>query len=117
MKFIVSILVTSLLAFAGGLYMPWWSVVLASCIVALLIAQRAWRSFFSGFLAIFILWGALAWKINIANEGILAPKMAEILPFGGSVSLLLLVTALTGGIAGGLGALTGHHLLRVFRKI
>ena len=37
MKFIVSILLTALLSFAIGFYMSWWSLALASFLVALFI--------------------------------------------------------------------------------
>lgn len=112
MKFLVSILVTALLAFAMGLYLYWWTIVVAAFAVAALIYQPPVRSFLAGFLAIFFLWGGLSLTIDVANQSILAPRVATLLPLGGSVALLALVTALLGGIAAGLGALTGS-LLRV----
>lgn len=113
MKFIVSVLVTALLAFAMGLYFYWWTIVVASFIVAVLIYQSPGRSFLAGFLAISLLWGGLSWAIDTANHSILAPRVANLFPLGGSVWLLILVTALLGGLAGGLGALSGSLLRRV----
>lgn len=115
MKFIVSILVTAILAFAMGLYLYWWTIAVAAFVVAALIYQPPGRSFLAGFLGIFLLWGGLSWAIDIANQSVLAPRVATLLPLGGSVGLLVLVTALVGGIGGGLGALTGS-LLRVVSR-
>jgi hypothetical protein len=107
MKFIISVLLTGLLAFAGGLYLPWWSLALAAFIVALLVHQRAGKAFLAGFTGVFLLWAVLAWVINNANDGQLAKKIAELLPLGGNTTLLILLTALVGGLIGGLGAITG----------
>ena len=58
MKFFVSLLLTALLSFAAGLYLPWWSIAIAAFIVAALIPQSAVKSFLTGFTALFLLWGA-----------------------------------------------------------
>ncbi len=112
MKFIVSVLVTALLAFAMGLYLYWWTVAVAAFAVGALIYQPPARSFLAGFLGVFLLWGGLSWTIDMANQSILAPRIATVLPLDGSIPLLVLLTALVGGIAAGLGALSGS-LLRV----
>jgi hypothetical protein len=114
MKFFVSILLIALLAFAGGLYFPWWSIAIASCIVALLVVQRPLWAFVAGFAAVFILWLLLVMRINSANEGILAHRIALVIGVG--QSMLMMITALIGGIVGGLGALTGSLLVSFFRK-
>ncbi len=113
MKFGVTIVVGALLAFALGLYLPWWTIALATFIVSVFVPQSSLRSFLSGFLSIGLLWGLLMVKINAANGSVLASRIAEILPFGGSVTLLILVAALVGGLTGGLAAWAGS-LLRVF---
>jgi hypothetical protein len=110
MKFIVCIVLTALLSFAAGFYLDWWSVALASFIVASLIQQKPGKAYLSGFLGVFLLWAGLAGWIDVQNQGILANKMAEIFPLGGSVFLLILVTAIVGAIVAGFGALTGSYL-------
>jgi len=110
MKLIVAILVTGLLAFLGGLYLPWWSLALAAFIVALLVHQHAGKAFLAGFAGVFILWAVLAWWCDMKNEGILSKKIATLLPLGGNPILLILVTAFIGGLVGGFGAMTGSFL-------
>jgi hypothetical protein len=110
MKLLVAVILTALLSFVSGLYLPWWSIALASFLVILLIPMRSWKAFLSGFLGVFILWGLLAWWIDVKNEGILSKKIAEIFPLGGSSFLLILVTAFVGALVGGFAALSGSYV-------
>lgn len=110
MKFIVSVVLTGLLSFAAGMYLPWWSLAVAAFIVSALIPQKPWKAWLSGFLALFLLWGVLAAWIDMKNQHILSQKMAQIFPVGGSYVLLILVTALVAAIVAGLGALTGSYV-------
>ena len=109
-KFITSTLLISLLSFVSGIFLPWWGIALAAGLVGIIIPQRPGMAFFSGFLALFILWGLLAWIIDLANESILSRKIAQILPLGGSALLLIAVTALVGALVGGLATLSGSYL-------
>ena len=110
MKLIAAIILTALLAFIGGIYLPWWSLAIAAFLVALLIHQKAGKAFLSGFLGIFLLWAILATWIDIKNEGVLSKKIASVLPLGGSTFLLIIVTAVIGGLVAGLAAMSGSYL-------
>lgn len=110
MKSIVAIMLTGLLAFLGGMYMQWWSLAIAAFLIALLVPQKSGKAFLSGFLGVFLLWSILAWWIDIRNEGILAKKIAAVLPLGGNEYLLILVTAFLGGLVAGFAALSGSFL-------
>ena|SRR5688500_2362425 len=110
MKFVTSLLLTALLSFVLGLYLPWWSIAIAAFLVAVLIFQKPLFAFLSGFLGLFLLWSLFAGIVNSANEGILATRVAAIFPLGGSTFLLILVTALIGALVAGLAALSGRYL-------
>ncbi|HLA54381.1 MAG TPA: hypothetical protein VK618_13790, partial [Flavitalea sp.] len=86
-------------------------------IVAVILPQTPGKAWLSGFIGILITWALAAIVINLRNETVLAPKMAAILPLKGSVGLLILVTALIGALAGGMGALTASLFLRFSKKI
>jgi hypothetical protein len=109
-KFIVSILLIALLSFACGLFLPWWTIGPVAFIVSLFIPQKPLPSFLAGFLALFLLWGGLALQKDLPNNSILSAKVAAILPLGGSVTALLLVTAFVGALVGGGAALAGSYL-------
>jgi len=85
-------------------------LAIAAFLVAALIHQKSWKAFLSGFLGLFLLWGGLALWINLKNDGVLAVKVASLLPLGGSPYLLIVVTGFIAGLIGGLAALAGSYL-------
>lgn len=110
MKFLVATILTGLLSFVSGLYLPWWMIAVIAFLAAILVHQKAGKAFWSGFLALFLLWGILAFWIDLQNDHILSKKIASILPLGGNSYLLILVTGIIGGLVAGFGALSGHYL-------
>ena len=109
-KFLVSIVLIALLSFVCGLFLPWWTIALVAFVVSVLIPLKPLYSFFAGFLAIFLLWGGMAFGIDWMNNSILSSKIAAILPLGGSAIALILVTAFVGALVGGGAAITGSFL-------
>lgn len=112
MKTILSVILTAFAAFVLGEYLPWWSVAIAAFAVALIINQAPGAAFISGFLGIALLWVAYASWINQLNESLLSERIASVLPLQGSSILLILLTGITGGLAGGLSALSASFLGR-----
>jgi hypothetical protein len=110
MKFLTAILLTAMLSFAGGLWLDWWVIAIAAFLIALLVHQRAGKAFLAGAIGVFLLWGAVAWWIDMKNEHVLSKKIAEILPLGGNSFLLIFVTAIIGGLVAGFGAMSGSYL-------
>ncbi len=112
MKFITATILTVLLAFIAGIlsFSPWWGFALTSFLVAILVHQKGWKAFLSGFLGLFLLWAGLAWWVDMQNNSLLSSKIAAILPLGGNSVLLILVTGFVGGLVSGLAAITGSYL-------
>lgn len=111
MKFIVTLILTALLSFICGIYIPyWWFFAVVAFVVAILVHQRAGKAFLAAFLALLLLWGGLAWWIDLKNESILSSKVASILPLGGSGVSLILITAFLGALVAGLAAMSGSYL-------
>jgi hypothetical protein len=116
MKLLVAIILTALLSFVAGIYLPWWSIALAAFISVLLVPLSGGRAFLAGFLGVFILWALLAWWIDIKNEHVLSRKVAEIFPLGGSSFAIILVTAFIGALVGGFAGMSGSYLRRQAAK-
>ena len=110
MKFLLAILLTAVLSFVVGMFLPWWSIAIVSFLVALLLVQNIGKGFLSGFLGIFILWGFLSFWIDTENESILSHKVAQLFPLGGSSVLMILVTAFIGALVGGFAGMAGSSL-------
>ena len=111
MKFFVAILLTALLSFISGIYIQWWwFFAVVAFVVALLVHQKARKAFLAGFLSFFLLWGGLAFWIDMKNNSVLSAKMAQVLPLGGSSILLILITGIIGGLVAGFAAMCGSYL-------
>lgn len=110
MKFITASVLTAILSFVSGLFLPWWGIAIVALAVAAIIHQKAWKAFLSGFLGVFLLWAGLAWWIDMQNNSVLSQKVASILPLGGNSIAIILVTGCIGGLVGGFAAMTGSFL-------
>jgi len=110
MKWTVSLVLIALLSLTAELYLPFWSVPIAAFLVVALIPQRPWRAFLCGFLALFLLWGGLAFYFDSANNHILSNRVSLLIFQFRSPWLLIAVTGLIGGLLGGLPALTAGFL-------
>ena len=113
MKFMASFVLTILLAFIAGLYLPWWGIAVAAFIAAIVVYQKAGMAFLTGFLGLFFLWSLIAWLIDSANDSILSAKIGELLGVGHNPFLLVLITGFVGGLVAGFAAMTGSYLRRL----
>jgi len=110
MKFFISLILTMLLSFALCLFLPWWSIAIAACIVAVLIPQKPFKSFITAFAALFLLWGGLSFWISNNNDHVLAHKVSQLILKMDSPVVLVLATALIGALVAGFAALAGSYL-------
>lgn len=110
MKFIIALLLTILLAFVAGLYLPWWGIAIAAFVAALLVHQSAGKSFLAGLVGLWLLWSGLAWWMDAANDSILSSRVVKLLPLPDGSIWLVLFTGLVAGLVGGMAALTAHFL-------
>lgn len=113
MKFIVSTIVTALLAYAFGLYFPWWSLTIAAFAVAYFVPQRPLWSVVSAFTGLFLLWGLMAWLISLSNGHILAHRLSLLIVKSDSPAMLIFLTALLGALPAALSALAGSMLRKM----
>lgn len=110
MKFLAALILTALLSFIAGLYLPWWGIAIAAFVVGLLVIQKAGLSFLAGFFGILLLWSGLSFWIDTKNEGILSARIGELLGVGPNSFLLILITGFIGGLVGGFAAMSGTFL-------
>jgi hypothetical protein len=108
-------LIILILSFASGYFLPWWVVAIAAFLSALLIGKTSGQSFWSGFSAVFIVWTVLALFKSIPNDHILAKRVATMFTLPNWI-LLLFVTALIGGLVGGMAAWSGVLLKKAFKS-
>lgn len=99
-----------ILSYLGGLFLAWWTVAIAAFLVAVIIPLPPFRSFMNGFIAVFLLWLALAFLADVRNDHILANRMSELILKVKSPILIGVVSAFIGGLTAGLGSLSGSFL-------
>jgi hypothetical protein len=116
MKFFVVVMLTALLGFALCLYLPWWGIAPAAFLVAVFLYLKPGLSFLAGFMGIFLLWALLITQISLSNDHILAHKISIIILKKDSPVLLILISALIGGVIAGFAALSGSLLHSIIRK-
>lgn len=94
--------------------LPWWSAVILAFGVCFGQAQSGRAGFLAGFVGLGLSWLVPAAWLSFQNNGLLAHRVAQLLPLGGSVPALLLVTTLIIGLTGGLAGLAGAWLRAAF---
>jgi hypothetical protein len=105
-----------ILAFIMGYFFEWWTVAIAAFIGGAIFGKSSGETFAKGAAAITILWLLMVWYHHFSTQGILSNKIAQILPVGGNVGVLIAVTVFIGGLVGGWGAMSGFLVRNLFRK-
>lgn len=115
MKFIFNIVLVALIAAVLQWTLGyWWLIGVAAFFIGTLTGGRSGlRAFFIGFWGIALLWTGIAFYKSFPNEFMLAEKMSKLLPLGDNAFIILGVTALIGGLVGGLSALSGNSLYKM----
>lgn len=108
MKFLIQVLFTIVFCAVLQFFLPWWTLAIGAFAVAFLFDNKSFPAFAAGFLGVALLWLGVAAYISVVTDSILTTKLNQLLPINSFV-----ITALVGGLVGGLGALTGS----LFRKL
>lgn len=115
-QFILIVILIAALAYALGLYFPWWTLAIAACIVGFVIPAKPGISFFGGLIGGFLLWAGMAFMISEANQDILAHRISILILKQDDPLKLELITGAIGGIVAALAALSGSLLRSIFFK-
>jgi hypothetical protein len=109
-------LIILILSFIASYFLPWWVIALIAFLAALFLGKTTGQSFWSGFGGVFIVWVVLALIKSTPNDNMLASRVIQLFPLPHNWILLLLITALIGGLVGGMSALSGILAKKVFTK-
>ncbi len=113
MLFILRLIIISTLTYLMGLIAPWWSAITAAALVAFFLPGNNFNAILSGFMGVGLIWMVLAWKIDVETKSIMSNKMIELFPVD-DVNMLIIITAIIGGLAGALGAFSGNSFRQIF---
>ncbi|MGH1434811.1 MAG: hypothetical protein ACRBG0_10160 [Lewinella sp.] len=97
-------------------FLPWYAIVIAGLLFgAFAPVASAGKAFAYGLLAGAIVWGAYSGFLNYNNDSILATRIGNMLG-GLNAWIMVVITALLGGIYGGLGSLVGFWGRQLFEQ-
>jgi len=106
MNFLKQILATVVLCLVLQYFLPWWTLVIGAFIAGYWAGNRGVTAFAAGFLGVALLWLVTAMVIDAQTNSILSEKVAQVFPTK-TRSLLLVITAVVGGLPAGFAGLTG----------
>lgn len=118
MKLIIRIILIGVATYFISPILPWWTGMAAGFITCLLLPSTLLNAFIAGFLGVGLVWMGQAWVLDVANESAFTNVIIDLLQIGilDDPILLVLVTGLIGGIAGGLAATSGASFKHLFQK-
>ncbi len=114
MRLILLIVLITVISFVLQLFLPWWIIAVVVWMLTFLLGDKWWKAFLAGFIGIALGWLAMSLFMHFRNDGLLTAKVATLLTLP-SGAILIIVTALLGGLVGGFSGLAGYCSRRVFR--
>ncbi|ALW84216.1 hypothetical protein AUC43_03360 [Hymenobacter sedentarius] len=109
------LLLIFVLSTAVQLDLPWWSMAVVAFALGFTLMPSGGAAFGAGFGGAGLSWLVPAAWLAYQNEGLLAHRVAQLLPLGGSAVVLVLVTGVVAGLVGGVAALAGTWLRQAVR--
>lgn len=97
----------ALIAWLLSLVFPWWTLVIPGFILGIMLGRSGGSTFGYGFLGIGGLWLIQTLTTHIGNDGMLTERIADLFGLPGGW-LVILLTAVLGGLLGGFTSLTGY---------
>jgi len=99
-------LIILILSFASAYFLSWWVVAIIAFLAAFFMGKTSGQSFWSGFGGVAVAWIIMALIKTIPNDNLLAARVAKLFQLPHWI-LILLITAIIGGLVGGMSALSG----------
>lgn len=92
-----------------NLLLSWWAAIVPAIFLGAWLFEKNITALLVGFFAGGIAWLAQALFIHIANDGILATRIADMMQVG-SPLIVLLLTFIIGGLLTGMSTLMGFQI-------
>lgn len=106
----IELILIAVVGLLAQLVLPWWSLAVVAFVICYLRSSSGGRAFVSGFAGTALVWLVYAFVIHTRTDGVFTGRMSELLFKTNTSALPLLVTALIGGLVGGLGGLSGYYV-------
>jgi hypothetical protein len=104
MAFLIILVSTFLIQFV----LPWWCIIFPAFFAGIILVSSNEEAFFSGFLAVSLIWWLYTIFLSILNNGILLDRLSVLFPVPGWA--MIVIGGLIGGLVAGLSALCGYQI-------
>ena len=105
MKFTLTVISIGIAAFLIQSVAPWWFGLFPAGIAVIIVHFKPGKAFLAGFLGVGLAWAIEATVIDILNDGVMSARIGEM--FGSLPGWsMIVITAITGALLGGLGSIT-----------
>lgn len=112
----LEITLIALLSLVAQLVLPWWSLTIVAFAVCFWRSSGPGRAFLYGFTGAGLVWLLYTLLIQFQTDGVFIGRMSELLFKTNTPVLPALVTALLGGLVGGLAGLSGYMVKQASRN-
>ncbi|GAB3501161.1 hypothetical protein GCM10027341_27620 [Spirosoma knui] len=106
----IQLILIALLSLVAQLFLPWWSLALVAFLVCFWRSNTATKSFLAGFVGIALVWLIYALIIQWQTDGAYVGRISQLLFQTNTTVLPALVTAILGGLVGGLAGVSGYFV-------
>ena len=114
-RLIALIVLISGVGYVTQLIAPWWIVACTSAVLCFALNAYVLEAFIAGLLGTGSTWLMLAWQVHTTTQGQLSGKVAQLLSIEDPL-LLIVGTGIIGGVASGLGGMSGSSFRNLWRK-
>jgi len=111
----MNIILIIILSVVLQIFAPWWAVAIVPFVVLFWRPATSSEAFWTGFGGIALPWLAYGYYLRFISDSTLSDRVAGIFSLPNGI-LLLIVTALIGGLAGGFAGLSGCLVRQLFRN-
>lgn len=115
-KLSAATIISGLLYFSLGLFLPWWSSFIAGLLVGILMYQNYLASFLTTFIGVSLVACGYIFSVSLLNDHILAKRIALMILKKDSPELLIAVSGLISAVTAGTAAITGRSFMLFFKK-
>lgn len=111
----MNFLIIAILSAVLQIFAPWWVIAIVPFVVLCWLPTTAWGAFWAGFGGIAVPWLIYGYYQHFISDGAMSDRISQIFMLPGGI-VLLLVTAIVGGLTGGFSAAAGYWVRQIFRK-
>ncbi|WP_420151306.1 hypothetical protein [Spirosoma sp.] len=108
----IQIILIAILSLLSQILFPWWSLAIVAFIICYWRSNNSGQAFLYGFIGTAFTWIGYALLIHTRTDGIFTGRMGELLFKSNNIMIPLLITAVIGGLVGGMAGLSGFFVWR-----